>query len=202
MLKYVFIILCAFYLVACSSSSSSKNYTIDDFHANGNNFELDKSHRYQKVTFDLPESFTDYYSKNTTIGNNSRTYTQYQLGIVFTVEKFTENDIYRPFVRYEETRTNLADLFHSGYVSARARSIDKSEVSIKKTIETKHKLKGILQYVSETLNESQNTKKVYATATFQVKKDFYVFQWIIDNELMAYTMDDFMSVLNTVKSTK
>ncbi len=198
----MFASLAVFYLVACSSSGSSKNYTIDDFHANGNDLELDKSYKYQNVTFDLPESFSDYYSKSATIGNNSRTYTQYQLGIIFTVEKFTENDVYRPFVRYEEMRSNLTDLFHSAYVNARARSIDKSEVSIKKTIETKNKLKGVLQYVSETTDEIKNTKKVYATATFKVKKDFYVFQWIVDNELMAYTMDDFMAVLNTVKSTK
>lgn len=201
MLKIVTLSLFSVLLFACNTSSD-KDFTIDDFHANNNNLILDKEHRYNEIEFKLPESFTNYYSNSITIGNNSRTFNQYKLGLIFTVEKFTENDVYRPFVRYEETTSNLTDLFHSGYVNTRARSIEDSEVSIKKTITTSKKLKGIIQYVSDKDNYKKDIKKIYATATFKIKKEYYVFQWIVDNEMMSYTMDDFKQILNTVKPRK
>jgi hypothetical protein len=201
MLKILALSFLAVILFACNTSSD-KDFTIDDFYANNNNLILDKEHKYQDIEFKLPESFTDYYSNSITIGNNSRTFNQYKLGLIFTVEKFTENDVYRPFVRYEPTTSNLTDLFHSGYVNTRARSIDESEVSIKKSIKTSKKLKGIIQYVSDKDYYKKDVKKIYATATFQIKKDYYVFQWIVDNEMMSYTMDDFMQILNSVKPRK
>lgn len=195
------LVLVPFILMGGCVDYNKENKEIREaFKKNHYNFALDKTIKYEGISFHIPKHFKRYYSHNFTIKNSSITRTSNALNIYFSVERFTKSDLRREFVSDFIIKHDLLNTFQDAYVWRRFASIDNGGISIKKELPKNLKQKGVIQTVAGDGAYAGMT--YYATATIQVKDNYYVFQWITSKQIMNYTYDDFERILKSVKKAK
>lgn len=187
-------------LTGCVSSNENME-TLEDFKKNHFNLKLTEPHFYGKISYQLSNSFFNNYSQSYTLTNRSKTFYSYTLGIYFTVERFSEQDLNMPFVREQVVKKDLLNTFHDAYTFKRFSTLSNGGVSIKKTLSKPVRFKGVEQVVSGE-SEYEDGLTYYATATIKVNKEYYVFQWITTNKMMTYVHDDFHRILQSVRKVK
>jgi hypothetical protein len=75
-------------------------------------------------------------------------------------------------------------------------------MSIKKDLFSTSKKRGVIQIVRGSTTNLYNEFLLYATATIQLKNEYYVFQFITTSDMMNYAYDDFRRMLYSVKAIK
>lgn len=170
------------------------------FKNNHYNFKLDKTLKYEGISFKLPDHFKQNYSHNYTIKNSSLTRISNAFNIYFSVERFNKSDLNREFVYDFVIENDLLNTFQDAYVWRRFESLDNSGISIKKELPKTFKNKGLIQTVSG--DGTYSGQAYYVTSTIKVGKEYYVFQWITSKPIMNYTYDDFERILKSVRKSK
>lgn len=202
-MKNIFsICLLSILLAACASETKKEQETFEDFKENHYNFKWTKEIGYGKIKFKLPQVFENSLATHFTITSNAKTLQSLAIPIYFSVERFSEKDKQRSFVRDYVVQENLLNTFHDAYIYKRYNSLYQGSISIKKEVRKNVKFPGVIQVVAGESDYSDNSYLYYATATLQVKKEYYIFQFIADAELMAYVYDDFERILASVKQIK
>lgn len=183
----------------CSSRKPSTTDLVQAFRQNQYDFTDPEKTGYKNITFKLPKIFDVDYNKNYTFRNTAFRRQVYQLGVLFSVERFTENDLHSALFDEEVIGEDLLNGFHDAYVNRRIYSLHNSGQDFKEYLGKRSKFKGIIQTV--TGESSPGYSQLYYTiATIQVKKEFYIFQMIGSKEMMGYVTDDFFHILSTVRS--
>jgi hypothetical protein len=72
--------------------------------------------------------------------------------------------------------------------------------ALKKDLPKSVKYKGVVQVVREY--SSKDDPDYYAVATMKIKNRYYIFTWLTGKEMMSYTYDDFIDILETVRLRK
>lgn len=198
--RLLFLLLPFILMGGCVDYDKENREVREAFKANHYNFALDKTIKYEGISFRIPKHFKRYYSHNYTIKNSSITRTSNALNIFFSVERFTKADLHRDFVSDFIIKDDLLNTFQDAYAWRRYTSVDNGGASIKKELPKNLKQKGVIQTIAG--ENSYNGMVYYATATIQVKDNYYVFQWITGKPIMSYTYDDFERILKSVKKAK
>lgn len=189
-----------FLVVGCYDYDKENKEIREAFKNNHYNFKLDKTLKYEGISFKLPDHFKQNYSHNYTIKNSSLTRTSNAFNIYFSVERFNQSDLNREFVYDFVIKGDLLNTFQNAYVWRRFESLDNSGVSIKKELPKNFKHKGLIQTVSG--DGTYSGQAYYVTSTLKVGKEYYVFQWITSKPIMNYTYDDFERILKSVRKSK
>lgn len=189
-----------FLIVGCFDYDKENKEIREAFKNNRYNFELDKTLKYEGISFKIPKHFTPNYSHNYTIKNSSLTRISNAFNIYFSVERFNSSDLNRDFVSDHVIEGDLLNTFQDAYVWRRYESLDNSGVSIKKELPKTFKNKGVIQTISG--DGTYSGQAYYVTSTIKVKDNYYVFQWITSKPIMNYTYDDFERILKSVRKAK
>ncbi|MDR0802161.1 hypothetical protein [Fluviicola sp.] len=201
-MHYRLLLLLVFFILvgSCVNYDKENKEIREVFKKNHYNFALDKTVKYEGISFRIPKHFKQYYSHNYTIKNSSITLTSSALNIYFSVERFTKADLHREFVSDFIIKSDLLNTFQNAYVWRRYASLDNGGASIKKELPRNLKQKGVIQTVAG--DGPYSSKTYYITATIRVEDNYYVFQWITSKQIMSYTYDDFERILKSVKKAK
>lgn len=189
-----------FLITGCFDYDKENKEIREAFKNNHYNFKLDKTLKYEGISFKLPDHFKQNYSHNYTIKNSSLTRTSNAFNIYFSVERFNKSDLNREFVSNFVVKGDLLNTFQDAYVWRRFESLDNSGVSIKKELPKTFKNKGLIQTISG--DGTYSGQAYYVTSTLKVGKEYYVFQWITSKPIMNYTYDDFERILKSVRKSK
>jgi hypothetical protein len=189
-----------FLMTGCFDYDKENKEIREAFKNNHYNFKLDKTLKYEGISFKLPDHFKQNYSHNYTIKNSSLTRTSNAFNIYFSVERFNKSDLNREFVSNFVVKEDLLNTFQDAYVWRRFESLDNSGVSIKKELPKTFKNKGLIQTISG--DGTYSGQAYYVTSTLKVGKEYYVFQWITSKPIMNYTYDDFERILKSVRKSK
>jgi len=198
--RLVFLLIPTFLVAGCFDYDKENKEIREAFKNNHYNFKLDKTLKYEGISFKLPDHFKQNYSHNYTIKNSSLTRTSNAFNIYFSVERFNKSDLNREFVYDFVIENDLLNTFQDAYVWRRFESLDNSGISIKKELPKTFKNKGLIQTVSG--DGTYSGQAYYVTSTIKVGKEYYVFQWITSKPIMNYTYDDFERILKSVRKSK
>ncbi len=202
-LRFTFFLLIGLMLLSCEEEVTTgrpkKTDTFASFKQNNFQFILSKPTTFNHIKFKLPETFNRSWSQSTTITRNSLIRYSKTFKVYFTVESFTEQDIHLPFMVNQIIDSDLMNAFHDAYVNERLKTLDSKGLSIKKEVTKKGHFPLIFQTVRGTNLAWYDEDLLYVTATMKVKNDYYVFQWIGEENKMQFMFDDFFEILNTVK---
>ncbi len=194
----VFIFL--LFLFACKVKSPNKN-EYQSFLKNGYNIELNKARSYKNIKFKLSESFEKNLACNfTVVPSTSKCYFSSIYNTYFSIEKFTENDRNRPFLFEVSLTKDFHNLVQDAYVFRRLKSLTNSSASIKKECSKNVKYPSLIQVISG--DESYGKEVYYTVSTLKINNDYFVFQWITNEETMGFVYDDFERILNSVRKIK
>ena len=189
-----------FLIVGCFDFEKENKEIREAFKNNHYNFKLDKTLKYEGISFKIPKHFNRDYSHTYTIKNSSLTRNSSAFNIYFSVERFNQSDLYRDFVADYVIEDDLLNTFQDAYVWRRYLSLDNASVSIKKELPKTFKHKGVIQTVSG--DGTYSGQAYYITSTIKSGNDYYVFQWITSKPVMNYTYDDFERILKSVRKSK
>ncbi len=199
--RILFLFMPCFFLLGCFDYDKENKELREAFKTNHYNFKLDKTLKYEGISFKLPGHFKQNFTHNYTVKSTSLTRTSNAFNIYFSVERFNESDLNREFVYDYVIDGDLLNTFQDAYVARRFESLDNSGVSIKKELPKKaFKNKGLIQTISG--DGTYSGQAYYVTSTLKVGKEYYVFQWISSKPIMNYTYDDFERILQSVRKSK
>ena len=198
--RLLLLLIPTFLVVGCFDYDKENKEIREAFKNNHYNFKLDKTLKYEGISFKLPDHFKKNYSHNYTIKNSSLTRTSNALNIYFSVERFDQSDLNRDFVYDFVVKDDLLNTFQDAYVWRRYESLNNAGVSIKKELPKMFKHKGVIQTISG--DGTYSGQAYYITSTMKVGNDYYVFQWITSKPVMNYTYDDFEEILKSVRKSK
>lgn len=201
MKHFFLIILLMPLLTACPNSSSEKEKedSAQTFRDNQYNFPSWKKQKYKNIRFKIPKSFEFDYGNQYCYKSSALTRRDFSLGIIFTVERFTEDDLESELMEDYMIEKDLLNGFHDAYVERRYESLHQSGVSFKKDTKKNVKHKGVIQTLFGRTSDYADDL-YYATATLKIKKEYYIFQCIAKKDMMDYVYDDFERILTTVRS--
>ncbi|AEA44489.1 hypothetical protein [Fluviicola taffensis] len=189
-----------FCLTGCPDFDKENKKIREEFKTNHFNLKLDKTLKYEGISFKLPSSFTRHFSHLHTVKNSSLTRNCGALNIYFSVERFDKKDLKRAFVSEYGIENDLLNTFQDAYVWRRYESLNEAGISIKKELPKSLKQKGVIQTVAG--DGDYGTQTYYATSTIKVADNYYVFQWISSKPIMNYTYDDFERILKSIRKAK
>ncbi len=198
--RLVLLFIPSLLVVGCFDYDKENKEVREAFKNNHYNFKLDKTLKYEGISFKLPDHFKQNYSHNYTIKNSSLTRTSNALNIYFSVERFNKSDLNREFVSDFVIESDLLNTFQDAYVWRRFESLDNSGISIKKELPKTFRNKGLIQTISG--DGTYSGQAYYVTSTIKVGNEYYVFQWITSKPIMNYTYDDFERILKSVRKSK
>ena len=198
MKRLLFFLLLMPLLTACPPGKDSGEDIVKNFRKNGYNMLPVKKHGYKKITFKLPESMEMDYSSHYTYKSDAYRYREHNIGIIFSIERFTEDDLYSTMMEDFIIEDDLLNSFHDAYVDRRLGSLHEGGASFKKDVRKNVKFPGTIQVVSGQ-SSSGSELLYYATATLKVEKEYYLFQFICDKPMMDYVYDDFERILASVR---
>lgn len=198
--RLVLLFIPSLLVVGCFDYDKENKEVREAFKNNHYNFKLDKTLKYEGISFKLPDHFKQNYSHNYTIKNSSLTRTSNALNIYFSVERFNKSDLNRAFVSDFVIEGDLLNTFQDAYVWRRFESLDNSGISIKKELPKTFRNKGLIQTISG--DGTYSGQAYYVTSTIKVGNEYYVFQWITSKPIMNYTYDDFERILKSVRKSK
>lgn len=187
-------------LTACPpKSQEDRTDTAKAFRENGYDFPGYKKAVYKGIKFQLPESFEYDYGNRYCYKSSSMNRRDFQLGIIFTVEKFTEDDLESELMADYMIEEDLLNGFHDAYANRRYESLYEGTVSFKKDLKKGGKFKGVIQTIGGRYSEYADEYLYYTMATIKVDNDYYLFQFITQKDMMDYVYDDFEHILATVR---
>jgi hypothetical protein len=173
--------------------------TAKAFRENGYNFPGFKKITYKNIRMQIPESFEFDYGSGYCYKASAMNRRDFALGVIFTVERFTEDDLESELMMDYMIEEDLLNGFHDAYVYRRYESLYNGSVSFKKDIKKTIKFKGVTQTLAGRYSEFTEQELYYAMATLKVKDEYYVFQLITPKAMMDYVYDDFEHILETVR---
>lgn len=189
-------------LFACVSEDKESQNSFEAFKQNDYDFTLDKKMTYKNLELSIPSSFKKYFGTFLTVSNDSKVLFSNAIGAHLSIERFSEKDINRPFVDGFIIEKDLLNTFQDAYAFKRYNSLNDGLMSIKKDLFNTSKKRGVIQIVRGSTSNLYDEFLLYATATIQLKDEFYVFQFITTADMMNYAYDDFKRMLFSVKSVK
>jgi len=200
MKRLIVIILLLPLLTACpKEKEEERTDTAKAFRENGYNFPGYEKLTYKNIKLRIPTSFEYDYGSSYCYKVSALCRRDYALGIIFTVERFDEDDLESELMVDYMIEEDLLNGFHDAYVARRFESLYNGSVSFKKDIKKTVKFKGVIQTLSGNYSEYADQELYYVTATLKVGEEYYVFQMISPKEMMNYVYDDFEHILETVR---
>lgn len=200
MKQLILILLIIPLLTACPDKSDDKRQdNLEAFRSNHFNFTSLEKRSYKKIRFRLPKAFK--YDYNTGYGYKTDAFARrdYDLGIIFTVERFTDDDLESELMEDYIVESDLLNAFHDAYTFRRYESLNNGGAAFKKDVKKGVGFPGVIQMLSGK-SSSYSDHLYYATATLKIKDEYYIFQMISTEEMMGYVYDDFERILKSVRS--
>lgn len=153
---------------------------------------------YKGLSYQLSNILEFDYYDDYVIQDNAQTYTNYELGLHFSVEQFSrdEADVLTYLFDEEIDRLNAV---HDNYVIQRQNSLLKYAVAIKKELPKSVMYHGYIQVIQGD-EYSDQLGVTYMTATMEIDGEYFVFQMIGKRDNMGYLYDDFIDILSSVRS--
>ena len=199
MKRVIFFLLLLPLINACSPGKETSKDILKRFKTDGYNMSPLKRTVYGAIKFQLPETMEVDYSSTYAYKSTAFTRREYNLGILFSVERFTEGDLYSELMTdYPVVGDDFLNGFHDAYVNRRLESLYQGGTTFKKDVSKKVKFPGTIQVISGQSSEGYNFL-YYVTSTLKVDKDYYIFQFICEKEMMDYVFDDFERILASVR---
>lgn len=201
--NFAFVALLALILFSCEEEKIAElkeTKSFQDFKANHYQFILSDKATFRGIKFKLPATFDKTWRQSVTITSNSLIRYSKVFKMFFTVEEFSEQDTYLPFVARVPMILDLKNRFHDAYVDQRLKTLDEKGLSIKKAGPKDVHFPMIIQTVRGVDIDWYDEDLLYVVATLEVKHKYYVFQWIGSEEKMKFMYDDFIAILKSVQS--
>jgi hypothetical protein len=187
-------------LTACpKNKEEERTDTAKAFRENGYNFPGYKKITYKNIKLQVPTSFEFDYGTSYCYKQSALCRRDYALGVIFTAERFDEDDLESEMMMDYVIEEDLLNGFHNAYVDRRFESLYNGSISFKKDIKKTVKFKGVIQTLAGADSEYSDRELRYVTATLKVEDEYYVFQMITSKEMMDYVYDDFEHILETVR---
>ena len=200
MKRLIFFLILLPLLTACpDNSNQDKEDHIKAFRENGYDFTNLKKQGYKNIKFKMPANFEYDYGTQYCFKNSGLVRRDASLGIVFTVERLTENDLESELMEDYIIEDDLLNGFHDAYAERRYETLHNASISFKKDSKKNVKFKGINQTISGSRSEYDDAL-YYAMTTLKIKDEYYIFQLISKKEMMDYVLDDFERILATVRT--
>jgi len=201
--SFCFLFLLVLFTSSCGGTKKvDKTNSREKFKLNGYDWILDAKQNWSRITFKIPSCFVKNYYTQGTIQAKSFTRETSTFNGHFTIEEFEESDQYLSFVEGEVASKDLLNLFHDAYVNAVTVRLDNGVSSLKKELPKSVKYKGVVQVVREYIDGDDADPDYYVIATLKIKKRYYVVSWLTGKEMMSYTYDDFITILETIRARK
>lgn len=201
MKRLIVLLLIVPLLTACPGKADpdkDREDSVASFRDHGYNFIAFKKQDYKNIRFKMPKSFEFDYGGGYCYKRSSLNRRDFPLGIIFTVERFTEDDLESELMEDYIIEDDLLNGFHDAYAERRYESLHNASISFKKDTKKNVKFDGITQTLSGKYSDYAD-HLYYAMATLKVKDEYYVFQMIAKKEVMDYVYDDFERILATVR---
>jgi hypothetical protein len=173
--------------------------TAKAFRDNGYNFPEYTKLVYKNIRLQIPKSFEFDYGSGYCYKASAMNRRDFGLGVIFTVERFDEDDLESELMEDYMIEDDLLNGFHDAYVYRRFESLYNGSISFKKEVRKTIKFEGVIQTVSGKYSEYTEQELYYVTSTLKVDDEYYVFQIITPKEMMNYVYDDFEHILETVR---
>lgn len=188
----------SFLFTACPPNDDSAEGVQKSFQEHHYNLvDLEKK-IYKNITFKLPKSFSIDYGASYTFKKGGMHRREYTLGIIFSVERFTNTDFESEFMEDYFMENDVLNSFHDAYIDRRSKSLEESASSFKKDFKKNAKFEGVFQTVKGT-SYSGSYPLYYSMATLNVNDEYYVFQFIAEKQMMDVVQDDFERLLASVR---
>lgn len=194
---FYFSLLSFLWLMLCACPSPDINtFELKELRENHYDFKDWKRNYYKGINFDLPKNFkkgkTDFMYKKDGFSRMS-----YQLGVYFSIEYFDKSEAEEFVFSIGEDVPKLTAV-HEFYMNERRNSLQYLENSIKTDLPQKSSLKGSMEVLYGRVEEYQEDLK-YVIATVEKNNQWYVFQFITNQELSAYLLDDFKKIIQSAR---
>jgi hypothetical protein len=200
MKRLIIIVFIVPLLMACPrKSEDERTDTAKAFRENNYDFPAYRKTAYKNIKFRLPESFEFDYGNRYCYKSSSLNRRDFQLGIIFTVERFTEDDLESELMADYMIEDDLLNGFHDAYARRRYESLYEATVSFKKDLKKGSKFKGIIQTIGGKSSDYSEEYLYYVMATVKAEDEYYVFQFITQKEMMDYVYDDFEHILASIR---
>lgn len=162
------------------------------------NFPDPQTQSFKGIQFSLSSLFTPFNNRDFVRTDDALTFAVESLTLFFSVEAFDQTSAER--IRYlHESEIDLLDAVHAYYVSERENSLQQFSTSLRKKTPKTIAYPGYIQVVHE-LDEYNLSSTSYFIATVSIDDSFFVFQLIGKKENMGYLYDDFLRILETIKT--
>ncbi len=183
-------------LCGCPSPGNRKD-DMAELKKNRYDFKKLVKKNYRGIYFDCPlaleNSFvTDHLYKKDGLSLSNR-----DIGIFLSVEKFDSTEADAAMFYFEEEIPRLTAI-HEMYMEERRKSLKYLENSIKTDLPEGVKLPGSLEVIYGRQDDYEQDLK-YIIATVEKDNSWYVFQFVVGQDLSGYLFDDFKDLLKSVR---
>ncbi len=165
-------------------------------HNNNNNLPKPIKETFDGITFELSSIFEYNYDNYYTLKTEAFTRSNYDLGLRFSVESFSANEVSVIKFAFDEEMDDIEAL-HTYYIKKRQESVESQFTSEMKPIPSNIGLDGFIQVIDGQKYE-ESISSTYFTATFKIDSQIYVAQMIGKTGNMDYLYDDFLVILRSI----
>jgi hypothetical protein len=205
LLKYVAIVIFSLYLIhSCTTKKQDSAY--QQLKKNSFSFPEWSKASYYHLKFKVPSLFKNNYFSDYTYTNSGYIRSVPDIGIHFSVEKIYGDileDIMYDYADFEGldeeemSDVDSLDALHFMVVDKRIKSLEYYDFSILNTKQTNLKYPTFIQTVHGQQN-LYSEEMYYHIATIRKEDEFYVIQFITNEEMSAYLYDDFIKILESI----
>ena len=156
---------------------------------------------FNSLQFDLPKKFNNIdYIDVCSNGKECKTYGIDELNLYFGISEIKANELSN--IHYLTKINNSLEAIQYDAVGKRTKSIG-SNTKVSEVVKFKHKLPIIYQSVIEPFVKrytfESDYSSIYFVATIQKNNQFFVIQFCGKADKMNYFLDDFETILSSIK---
>ncbi len=166
------------------------------------NFKDSWNIRFGNLNFILPKKFkNDQYTSICINGSKCKTYSIDELNLYLSISEIKKNEASN--IVYITNKNNILNAIQADAVLKRKKSLYNEKGKISEITVLKKNPSIIYQTVIESFEKDYSwetdNSSLYYVATIQKKDRFYVIQFTGKSENMRYLLDDFKSILSSIK---
>lgn len=183
-------------LCGCPSPGNEKD-DLQELQKNRYDFKQFAKKHYRGIYFDCPVPLKNSPVTNYLYKKDGLSLVNRDIGIFLSVEKFTASEADAALFHYDEGVSKLTAI-HELYVEQRRKSLKYLENSIRTDLPEGTKLPGAMEVIYGRKDDYEVDLK-YIIATVEKDNNWYVFQFVVGQELSAYLFDDFKKILRSAR---
>lgn len=194
--RFFGLFLLCFVLYGCPPAERT-GAAMKQFRANHFDFFDLKRNYFEGIYLDLPTALISNYNTSHLYKNNGLSLSNHEMGVYFSVEKFTKSEAEGFRFPMDEGISHL-DAVHIFYTEKRAKSLEYLARSIRTDLPQGSRFPGSMEVMYGRKYDGDADLK-YMIATVEKGGSCYVIQLISNAEMSAYLLDDFNAIIKSIR---